>query len=376
MHPECLGLGRNAYPADAFTCATCVLAAAKISVVSDKAADVAHRLVWLRGMRVQESSQNTYASGLHRYVKFGQIVCNKPAHAMLPPGKAGIDLHTLEMFITWAAGKYKYNTIASTMSALVDWHKSKGIDYPAISCRSTKELLATVKDEQGPAGLPTGKQGLSKAMLKLLLLHLHRQSKKTPSMSEIYLRDECAFLLGFYGMLRRSEIASLALEDITTGTTAGRPYVELHIKKSKTDRGRVGATVTITGVTADGVDIIGPLRRFIARRAESSPSQTSPLFTSWDLDALTCTAATPITGQALAVRLRQYLEAIKAKHPSIEVNPSSYGMHSLRRGGVIAAWEAGVDVEKIKSHGRWRSDAVRAYMHATRAIRLQVTGSM
>jgi integrase len=295
---------------------------------------------------------------------------------MLPPGNTGIDLHTLAMFITWAAGKYKYNTIASTMSALVDWHKSKGIEYPAISCRSTKELLATVKAEQGPAGLPAGKQGLSKAMLNLLLLHLRRQSKKTPTMSEIYLRDQCAFLLGFYGMLRRSEIASLALEDITVGTTDNKPFVELHIKQSKTDRGRVGASVTITGVTTDGIDIIGPLQQYIARRAKFAPSQTSPLFTSWDLDARTCTAATPISGQALAVRLQQYLETIKAKHPSIEVNPSSYGMHSLRRGGVIAAWEAGVDIEKIKSHGRWRSDAVRAYMQATRAIRLQVTGSM
>jgi hypothetical protein len=89
---------------------------------------------------------------------------------MLPPGDTGIDLHTLAMFITWAAGKYKYNTIASTMS--VDWHKSKGIEYLAISCRSTKEMLATVKAEQGPAGLSAGKQGLTKAMLKLLLLHL------------------------------------------------------------------------------------------------------------------------------------------------------------------------------------------------------------
>jgi len=376
MHPECLGLGRHAYPADTFTCATCVLIDAKVTMVSAKAADVAHRLVWLRGMRVQESSQNTYASGLHRYVKFGQTVCNKSAQAMLPPGDAGIDQHTLEMFITWAAGKYKYNTITSTMSALVDWHKSKGIEYPAITCKRTKDLLATIKAEQGPEGLPAGKQGLTKAMLKLLLVHLHRHSKQTPDMAHIYLRDKCAFLLGFYGMLRRSEIASLALEDITTGTTGGRPFVELYIKKSKTDRGRVGASVTIAGVTSDGIDIIGPLLRYIKQRAKHAPSQTSPLFTSWDLDSKTCTAATPLSGQALAIRLRQYLETIKAKHPSIEVNPSSYGMHSLRRGGVIAAWEAGVDVEKIKSHGRWRSDAVRAYMQATRAIRLQVTCHM
>lgn len=344
--------------------------------MSDKVVDAAHRLVWLRAMRVQESSQSTYASGLHRYVRFGRDVCNKPAEAMLPPGNQGVDIETLHLFISWAAGKYKYNTIQSTMSALADWHKSKGIDHTAISSRTTQTLLATVKATQGPAGLPAGKQGLTKPLLKLLITYLHNQAKANPAMRELLLRDECLVLLGFYGMLRRSEKVALTLNDVRTGTTEGGSYVELHIKKSKTDRGRVGATVTITGCTRDGIDILGPLTRYIEARAEHAPSQSSPLFTAWDLDSLTCKPAAGLTGQALAKRLQLHLTALKAKYPDIQVNPRNYGMHSLRRGGVIAAWEAGVDIEKIKSHGRWRSDAVRAYMQATRAIRLMVTANM
>lgn len=287
-----------------------------------------------------------------------------------------MDVETLHLFISWAAGKYKYNTIQSTLSALADWHKSKGIGHPAISCKETKTLLATVKTMQGPAGLPAGKQGLSKPMLKLLIAYLHKQAKASPLMSELLLRDECVVLLGFYGMLRRSEIVALALEDVRTGNANGRAFVELHIKKSKTDRGRVGATVTITGRTSDGIDVAGPLIRFIEARTRYQPSQSSPLFTAWDLDRLTCTAATKLTGQALARRLQGHLTALKAKYPDIQVNPRSYGMHSLRRGGVMAAWKAGVDVEKIKSHGRWRSDAIRAYMQSTRNIRLMVTDHM
>lgn len=327
-------------------------------------------------MRVQDSSQHTYASGLHRYVRFGRDVCNQPAHIMLPPGDTGIDLAMLHLFISWAASKYKYNTIQSTLSALADWHKSKGIDHTAISCKQTKNLLATVKTKQGPAGLPQGKQGLTKPMLMLLLKYLHNQRAARPHMAEFLLRDECITLLGFYGMLRRSEIVDLNLDDVRTGTTKGRPYVELKIKKSKTDKARVGATVTIAGVTRDGVDIIGPLQRYIQLRARHRPSPSSPLFTTWDLDALSCRATTRLTGQVLAQRLQLHLSALKAKYPDIQVNPRSYGMHSLRRGGVIAAWESGVDIEKIKSHGRWRSDAVRAYMQATRDIRLMVTTTM
>jgi integrase len=335
IHPPCLGLGRHAYPAQTFTCATCVLEEAKVAQVSEKTAEAAHRLVWLRGMRVQDSSQHTYASGLHRYVRFGRDVCNQPAQAMLPPGDQGIDRATLHLFISWAASKYKYNTIQSTLSALADWHKSKGTDHPAISCKPTKTLLATVKNSQGPAGLPTGKQGLTKPMLKLLLKYLHNQGSATPHMAELLLRDECIVLLGFYGMLRRSEIIELTLDDVRTGTADGKPYVELNIKKSKTDRGRVGATVTITGYTRDGVDIISPLHRYIELRARYRPSSTSPLFTAWDLDSLTSSATKKLTGQALAKRLQLHLLALKAKYPAIQVNPKSYGMHSLRRAGSL-----------------------------------------
>lgn len=335
----------------------------------------AHRLVWLKGMRVQSSSQHTYASGLHRYVKFGEI-CGKTVTEMLPPGSQGVDTHTLHLFLSWAAAKYKFNTIQSTLSALIDWHKSKDIPYTAISCQATKQLLATIKSEQGPAGLPAGKQGLTKNMLRLLLAYLHKTGAQQPDMQELLLRDECAVLLGFYGMLRRSEIVALTLEDVKFGTFKGKKYVEVTIRRSKTDRGRVGASVTITGTTCDGIDIAGPLEHYMHIRAAQMPTPTSPFLVRWDLDAKTGRSDTGITGQALARRLQQHLRSLKRKYPSIRVNPDSYGMHSLRRGGVTAAWEAGIDIEKIKAHGRWRSDAVRTYMQANRSIRLMVTCNM
>lgn len=328
-------------------------------------------------MRVQESSQHTYASGLHRYVKFGIDVCGKTAAQMLPPGEGkSIDQPTLHLFISWAAAKYKYNTIQSTMSALVDWHKSKHADYTAITCETTKQLLATDKVTQGPAGLPCGKQGLTKAMLHLLICYLHNQGKQQPAMRDLFLRDECAVLLGYYGMLRRSEIAALTLADIRLGKSKGATYIEVHIARSKTDRGRVGATVCIAGTTADGIDIAGPLTRYLDTRLQTAPDKQAPLFTAWDLDAWTCHPSKGLSTQAFSRRLQGYLTALKGKYPDLNVNPKSYGMHSLRRGGVMAAWQAGVDVEKIKAHGRWRSDAVRAYMQATRDIKLMVTRCM
>ena len=55
------------------------------------------------------------------------------------------------------------------------------------------------------------------------------------------------------------------------------------------------------------------------------------------------------------------------------IDVSMYAMHSLRRGGVIAAWEANVPRDLLKLHGRWRSDAIDAYLQAPIALRLKIT---
>ena len=56
-------------------------------------------------------------------------------------------------------------------------------------------------------------------------------------------------------------------------------------------------------------------------------------------------------------------------HMGIDI--SMYAMHSLRRGGVIAAWEANVPRDLLKLHGKWRSDAIDAYLQAPIALRAE-----
>jgi hypothetical protein len=212
VHVTCLGLNRNAYPAGVFTCAECVRFAAKLpAYASEEATDAAHVLVWLKGNRVRESSQNTYASSLHRYVSFFVQQCNKPIGEVLPDGDRGVDAAEVQFFIAWAARKYKVATIQSTLSALIDWHKSKKVPHTAISCQETKQVLEAVKIQQGPAGLPVGKTGMTKPVLRLLLNRLHKQRQTNHAMAGLYLRDICWILVGYFGMLRRSEIIALKM---------------------------------------------------------------------------------------------------------------------------------------------------------------------
>jgi integrase len=322
-------------------------------------------------MRVRESSQNTYASSLHRYIKYWQNGGSKTIDQILP--HTGIRKGDVHLFLAHASAQYKYNTIASTVSALIDWHKDKGVEYTALACKDTKDLLKTIKAEQGPHGIPNGKQGMTKEVLHLLLRHIRIQRNRDPHMEALYLRDTCWLLLGFFGMLRRSEIIALQMQDIIVEQQQGTGFVELRIRRSKNDRRGEGATVTIAGVSKDGLKTARLLQEWVTFRQQQGAQATDPLFTKWDLDTFSLSAQPIRDAATLNKRLQHYLIQLIELYPDLPVNPKSYGMHSLRRGGVMAAWKAGVDVEKIKAHGRWKSDAIRAYMNTTRDMRLLVT---
>ena len=107
-HTACLGLGPQAYPGGFFQCAQCVLLSAHLEVgqASLHAQENAHMLVWLRAKRVTDSSQATYASGLHRYVRYAQEVLLLSPESVLPPkSNQGPLQEHVELFIAWGASE-------------------------------------------------------------------------------------------------------------------------------------------------------------------------------------------------------------------------------------------------------------------------------
>ena len=118
------------------------------------------------------------------------------------------------------------------------------------------------------------------------------------------------------------------------------------------------------------------IERYEQTRLEMGASPEDPFLVSWDLDHMQLSPNGLTNGQALAARMRKLLGDIMHETPGLDINPYSYGMHSLRRGGVVAAWAAGVDLENIRCHGRWKSDAFRSYLTAGLDIKLAVTAAM
>lgn len=376
-HLLCLGLHSSAFPVGEFVCAPCHLLACKVANPNEQAVNAANMLIYLQGNRIQTRSMDTYASALHRYLDFAVNVMGKPRHLALPSGRAGVvSTEDLKLFIAHAASKYKVSTIMVTICALVDWHKSKGAPADSVSpaLPEIKTLIKSVSTLQGPAGLPVGKVGMPKSILRLTLAWL--ASHTNLSLRPLHIRDAAWLVLGFFGLLRRSELVALCVQDLSLHS-GPQPHISVLIRHSKADQRMAGVNVLIAATSIDGISIIQCVRSHLDQLLAHGARPTDPLFPAWDVDANRLASGKRLAnGQALSKRLTGYLQELRSRYPDLPVNPSSYGMHSLRRGGVVAAWEAGVDIERLKAHGRWRSDAVRAYMTATTTIKLSVSGNM
>ena len=361
-----------------FTCAACTLFAAKIERgITEVAKEAAHTVVWLKAKRVRDSSQATYASGLHRFLT-GLEACGLAKAQILPrtPG-AGVIREHVELFIGWAASRYKISTIRTTLNAVADWGKANlAQDSTNVFNLSTKRMLRSLEIEQGPTGLPVGKKGMTKENLGLLIAYAAHQARSHPHMASLYHRDIAMMVIGFFGLLRRSELIALRMGEVSFPGINGKKHTRLHIRKSKTDPAGVGAEILISGSTKDGWTLHDKIRRFYNLRLEMGAQPEDPFLVRWDLDRFSLSKHALQTGQALASRLKSLIRGLRDTIPGLNINPEAYGMHSLRRGGTVAAWAAGVDMEKIKAHGRWRSEAVRVYLTAGPDIKLSVTAAM
>jgi hypothetical protein len=387
-HSTCLGLGPFAFPGGFFECASCVLLSACLEApgldpTGPPAAagrESATRLVWLRGSRTQLSSQATYASALHRFVYWAAAIMGLPLETALPPAAgAGVRKIHVELFISWAMTKYKFATVKSTVDALANWCRDKGAPLQdSVRHKDVGALLATAQATCGPEGLPKGKLGMSIPLLQTLISYLGAQKAKDPALAPIHTRDIAWLVLGFFGMLRRSELIGLTIGDVSlAGTGPGDGVITLWIARSKTDRAGQGALVPIAGASGQRWDLWSPVSRYLDLRRTAGAQPADPFLVQWDLDTRRLGREPIKTSQALAIRLQGMLTRLKQTYQDLELCPEAYGMHSLRRGGVMAAWAAGVEVALIKLHGRWRSDSgMRPYLTPDLRTQLRVTSRM
>jgi hypothetical protein len=163
-------------------------------------------------------------------------------------------------------------------------------------------------------------------------------------------RDWCACMLAFFGLLRVGEYTDgrLRMQDVRLAQWG----VSLTIPFSKTSL--IPTQIDIVSRP----DILCPARAtedylsWFARYPCLPQQPTDPLFISRQPSG-----CTPLSSVDFINRIRAI---IQAAFPGRD--PSAYAGHSFRRGGTTALKLAGVSDSIIQQHGRWKSDAYRAYI--------------
>ena len=76
----------------------------------------------------------------------------------------------------------------------------------------------------------------------------------------------------------------------------------------------------------------------------------------------------PVTAVQVRKLLNKYIKLL-------DLNPKDFGFHCFRRSGACLAFELNVPFENIKLHGKWRSDAIWAYLTRTPKAAAQVAST-
>lgn len=168
----------------------------------------------------------------------------------------------------------------------------------------------------------------------------------------IGLRDRVVLVLGLAMMGRRSELANLAIADVTE-TDDG---LEVFVRVSKTDQDARGAVVAVPHGSHPGTDPVRLVRAWRQALAEQGITEGHLLRSITRHGRFG--AALSVDAISDVVRAA----AIRAKLPEAD----RYSAHSLRAGGATAAYKAGAPVSVIAAHGRWSpaSPVVLSYVRS------------
>ena len=220
----------------------------------------------------------------------------------------------------------KVSTVARALSSISDAHRAAGCESP----RRSAEVRAVWRGISRQHGAEQRRAApLLPEQLRLIVVGL------AP-------RNRAILLLGFAGAMRRSEIASLDLEDIVMVPDGAR----LHLQRSKTDQEALGREIGIPFGANPSTCPIAQLRAYMTMRGDTP----GPLFPSR-------------TGRRLDGR--DIARLIKRACRTIGLDPARYSGHSLRVGLATAAARAGKSERAIMAQtGHSSVVMVRKYIRS------------
>jgi len=287
--------------------------------------------------------ENTARAYARQWSEFESWCLAQPVPLRALPASA----HTLAEYVNALADRgLAPASIEQAIAAIRVRHRRAG--FPAEpDTTAAREILRTHRRDRAEAGKK------KRQAPPVTLGPLRAMTEACDTTTAAGLRDLVIVVLGFAGMLRRSELAALNITDVAF-TEDG---LVLSIRTSKTDTESVGATVQLPPGSHPDTDPVRVARAWIECLRRRGITSGRLLRAVTHGGARIGESMTPTAINDAVRRL-----AAKAELP----NAAAYTAHGLRAGGPTEAARRGVPTAHVAAHGRWSktSPQVNEYARA------------
>lgn len=244
---------------------------------------------------------------------------------------------TIINYINDLADNAKANTVARRISALTENFDAAGIKDNPCRLPIVKNALKGIKRMKGT---------MQRGKLPILFDDIREMLHCIEGDELQQARDKSILLIGFYGAMRRSEIAGLDMEDLRF-TRLG---LLITLRKSKTDQMDQGQMIAIPYVEDKEICAVQALKDWIAR----SGITTGPVFRGFTRGH--GIRKNRISDKSIALLVKRYVGLVG-------MDPKDYGAHSLRHGFATSAAQHHVEERQIMRQTRHKSQTiVRRYI--------------
>jgi integrase len=294
------------------------------------------------GAAKSENTRRAYASDWRHFVSWCEANRTDPL---------GATPEFVALYLATLADSRRPSTITRRLSSISKAFQAAGLPSPArLEHSAVSETLKGIRRIKGIA--PGQKEPLLTADVRRMLETLPR-----PPLGA---RDRALLLLGFAGGFRRSELASLDVDDLRT-TEDG---LIVRVKRSKTDPEAEGRNVAVPYGTSEETC---PVRATVAW-VHTAAIQSGPLFRGVSRQ-----------GRVAAVRLNKDSigRIVKRMAADAGLDPVHYAGHSLRAGMATQASMNGASELSIMRQTGHRSVAmVRRYIREGSLFRDNPAGKL
>lgn len=244
---------------------------------------------------------------------------------------------TIVNYINDLADNAKANTVARRISALTENYDAAGVTDNPCRFPIVKNALKGIKRMKGT--MQHGKAPILFDDIQAMMECLEGDELRKA-------RDKAILLIGFYGAMRRSEIAGLDVDDLKF-TRLG---LLITLRKSKTDQYDQGQMIAIPYVKDKTICAVTALRHWL----DVSGIAAGPVFRGFTKGGHI--RKTAISDKSIALIVKHYAALVG-------MDPKDYGAHSLRHGFATSAAQHHVEERQIMRQTRHRSTAiVRRYI--------------